>query len=230
MPAGNSFNELIHLTDREIKILIREVDQKDLICSLKGTRKDLRDKFLNNMSERVRRFIEEEIKLVKPKPEEVKKVRESMVQQIVQLAEKGRITWPPVEKPTSRSKTRRQPSKKDLAAYRRLKQQVQRHPLTELSYDKVNILFVSLSEISRREGIAALENVAQDMLDPFLKDAVQLVVDGTEPGLIMDILETWMESLLHEQKRKYQKVIEGAMAIQAGDNPRIVEHKLEVIY
>ena len=43
-------------------------------------------------------------------------------------------------------------------------------------------------------------------------------------------LETWMESLLHEHKRRYQKMIEGVLAVQAGDNPRIVEHKLSVIY
>ena len=55
-------------------------------------------------------------------------------------------------------------------------------------------------------------------------------MDGTEPDLIMDILETWLQSLENEYKRKHQKVIEGIMSIQSGDNPRIVEHKLSVIY
>ena len=62
MPASLSFNDLIRLTDREIQILMREVDQKDLVCSLKGSRRDLRGKILGNMSARVRHFIEEEIR------------------------------------------------------------------------------------------------------------------------------------------------------------------------
>ena len=76
----------------------------------------------------------------------------------------------------------------------------------------------------------ALESVAQGTADPFIKAAVQLAVDGTDPALIMDILKSWMESLLHEQETKYKKVIEAIMAIQSGDNPRIVGFKLEVIY
>ena len=55
-------------------------------------------------------------------------------------------------------------------------------------------------------------------------------IDGTAPDLIMDILKSWMESLLHEQETKYKKVIEAIMAIQSGDNPHIVGFKLEVIY
>lgn len=230
MPAGNSFNDLTRLTDREIQMFLREVDHTDLVCSLKGARKDLKGKFLSNMSERTRRFIEEEVKLVKPKSEDVKEVRERIVQQIEHLAGQGQITWPPLEKPASRSKTKAgKPSKQYLDGQRRLKQQVKKS-LSELSYDEMNSLFVAMAERARKEGILALESVAQGITDPFMKDGVQLAVDGTEPALIADILETWMGSLLHEQKRKYQKVIEGIMSIQQGDNPRIVGHKLEVLY
>jgi flagellar motor component MotA len=63
-----------------------------------------------------------------------------------------------------------------------------------------------------------------------MKSAIHLMVDGTEPDLIMDILKTWMNSLLHEQEVKYLKVIEGIKAVQHGDNPRIIEKKLEVLY
>jgi len=230
MSVNNPFNDIVRLTDREVQALMRECDQKDVVVSLKGTRKDLREKFLSNLSTRVRRFIEEEVKRIKPKPEEVKEARERIGKQIVALAEQGHVTWPLPEKPASRAKAKRKkPSKKYLDTQRRLKRQVQR-PLSELSFDEIKHIFVGLGERARREGILALESLGQSMTDPFLKDAVQLAVDGTEPDLIMDILETWMESLLHEQKRKYQKVIEGIMAIQSGDNPRIIGHKLEVLY
>ena len=160
MPANSSFNDIIRLTDREIQILMREVDQKDLVCSLKGSRKDLREKFLSNMSERVRTYIEEEMKFSKPRPEEVKEVRQRIVQQVVQLAEQGHITWPLVDKPASRPKRKaKKPGKQYLNEQRRLKKQVQRS-LSELSHDEINSIFVGLGERARRQGILALENLA----------------------------------------------------------------------
>lgn len=102
--------------------------------------------------------------------------------------------------------------------------------LAQMSFGEVNALFTDMAEMARRRGILALEQFTDKMDDPFLKQRIRLAVDGTEPDLILDLLETWMESLVHEQKRKYQKAIEGIMAIQSGDNPRIVEHKLSVIY
>ena len=99
-----------------------------------------------------------------------------------------------------------------------------------MSYDHINALFTDLAAMARHSGILALGPFTDRMADPFLQEGIRLAVDGTEPDLIMDLLESWMESLLHEQKRKYQKVIEGIMAIQSEDNPRIVGRKLEVIY
>ena len=99
-----------------------------------------------------------------------------------------------------------------------------------MAYEQIDQMFRTLAEVARREGILALETYAEKMDDPFMRFAFRLAVDGTEPDLIMDILETWLQSLENEYKRKHQKVIEGIMSIQSGDNPRIVEHKLSVIY
>jgi len=49
---------------------------------------------------------------------------------------------------------------------------------------------VDFAEQARREGILALEARAADIKDDFLKKGIQLAVDGTEPDLIKDILET----------------------------------------
>ena len=53
---------------------------------------------------------------------------------------------------------------------------------------------VGFAETARREGILALEQAIEDGDDVFLTSGVRLAVDGTEPDLIMDILET---ELLH---------------------------------
>lgn len=162
---------------------------------------------------------------------------------------------------------------------------------------------VGFAETARREGILALEQAVEEANDAFLSGGIRLAVDGTEPDLIMDILETELRYIeeRHNQSAEMiaraaemapafgmigtlvglvlmlkdmsdpaaigpamavallttlygsiianvflnpiaaklkiyskeeilskQMIIEGIMAIQQGDNPRIVEHKLSV--
>ena len=60
------FSDLVKLTDREIQVLLKEVDQKDLIIALKAADQDLKDRILANMSDRVRSFVEEEMEYLGP--------------------------------------------------------------------------------------------------------------------------------------------------------------------
>ncbi len=55
--------------------------------------------------------------------------------------------------------------------------------------ETINLL-VGFSEKARREGLLALEADAQDLQDEYLKKGIRLVVDGTDPELVKDILET----------------------------------------
>lgn len=47
-----------------------------------------------------------------------------------------------------------------------------------------------LALAARKEGLLALEEMAQSMEDPFLKKGILLIVDGTDPELVRSILET----------------------------------------
>ena len=49
---------------------------------------------------------------------------------------------------------------------------------------------IDLSNVARKEGLLALEEAADDIQDPFLKKGIMLVVDGTDPELVRQILET----------------------------------------
>jgi chemotaxis protein MotA len=162
-------------------------------------------------------------------------------------------------------------------------------------------LLVNFAEMARREGLLALDDELQQVDDEFTRKGLQLVVDGTDPELVREILETEMDAmaqrhsmgasvfekaggfgptlgitgtvmgLIHvlenlsrpatlgpsissafiatlygvgsanvvylpvahklkflsslEQELRYM-TLEGVLAIQAGDNPRIVESKL----
>jgi chemotaxis protein MotA len=50
-------------------------------------------------------------------------------------------------------------------------------------------LLVSLAEQARREGLLALDAQLSEIEDDFTRKGLQLVVDGTDPELVRDILE-----------------------------------------
>ena len=161
---------------------------------------------------------------------------------------------------------------------------------------------VGYAEKARREGLLALEDEVLKMDDPFLKKGVQLAIDGTDPELVREIMETdiqflgtrhheganlfgtmggfaptlgvigtvsglvhmlanlsdpgsmgpsiaaafiatlygvcsanllflplgnKLKAISHEEVLVREIMMEGVLAIQAGDNPRIVEEKLK---
>ncbi|WP_040952478.1 flagellar motor protein [Gorillibacterium massiliense] len=68
---------------------------------------------------------------------------------------------------------------------------------------------VEMATIARREGVLALEQRAQDNPNPFLKEGLMMVVDGTDPELTRQILELEMDALEHEHEG-YAKIFESA--------------------
>jgi chemotaxis protein MotA len=54
---------------------------------------------------------------------------------------------------------------------------------------------VRLARVARSEGLLALENSLDEIHDPFLQKAIQLVVDGTDPEVLRDVLSTELEQL-----------------------------------
>src|SRR6201990_190252 len=49
---------------------------------------------------------------------------------------------------------------------------------------------VGYAESARRDGLLALDEVTSTIEDPFTRKGLQLVVDGTDPDLVADILES----------------------------------------
>ena len=70
---------------------------------------------------------------------------------------------------------------------------------------------VRFAEIARRDGILALENVANQVDDKFLQKGIQLAVDGTDPEQIDEIMNTEM-MMIEERHAAGKKVFEVAGA------------------
>lgn len=56
---------------------------------------------------------------------------------------------------------------------------------------------VEWSNVSRKQGLLALENSVENEPDPFLKKGLQLLVDGAEPDTIRTVLEVSVETQEH---------------------------------
>ncbi|MBI4567362.1 MAG: MotA/TolQ/ExbB proton channel family protein [Planctomycetes bacterium] len=54
---------------------------------------------------------------------------------------------------------------------------------------------VGFAEMARRDGILALQNVTDQIKDPFLVQGINLAVDGTDPEQILATMETEMKYL-----------------------------------
>src|SRR6202020_731303 len=54
---------------------------------------------------------------------------------------------------------------------------------------------VSLADKARREGLLALDALLPDIEDPFTRNALQLVVDGTDPEMVHTILEAEVDGM-----------------------------------
>jgi chemotaxis protein MotA len=68
---------------------------------------------------------------------------------------------------------------------------------TNQSFDVSGIITMlgNFSDKARREGILSLEAELGKIDDQFLKLGIQLIVDGTDPALVRDILETKIQTI-----------------------------------
>ena len=75
---------------------------------------------------------------------------------------------------------------------------VTRKAIFHKSIDSMDLVqqLVELAEIARRDGILALENSIENIDDAFLVRGIQMAVDGSDPEVIEQIMETEMENLI----------------------------------
>jgi len=69
---------------------------------------------------------------------------------------------------------------------------VLRVAFTEKSIEADDVIgtIINLAETARREGLLALEDAAYQLEDDFMQKGILLIVDGTDPELVRNIMET----------------------------------------
>jgi chemotaxis protein MotA len=62
-------------------------------------------------------------------------------------------------------------------------------------------LMVRFAQFARREGLLALDAELDNIQDPFLRTGIQSVVDGVDPEVVRDLLQTELQHLAQRHKR-----------------------------
>ena len=68
-------------------------------------------------------------------------------------------------------------------------------------HDDLIRLLVAFANKARRNGVVSLDADLQTIQDPFLKQAVMLAVDGTEPGDLRKIMQVSLDSITEGEER-----------------------------
>lgn len=77
----------------------------------------------------------------------------------------------------------------------------------EVSINNIIEEIINLANIARKEGLLSLEEYGEKLEDEFLKKGINLIVDGTDPELVRNILETEL-NFLTERHSQGQGVLE----------------------
>lgn len=87
---------------------------------------------------------------------------------------------------------------------------------------------VDLSRKAHKKGLLALEDNIQDIPVKFFQKALQLLLYGTEPMLLRDILENYIITGNFTGKELLERILilEGILDIQLGEYPWIIREKL----
>ncbi len=71
---------------------------------------------------------------------------------------------------------------------------------------------VDMANIARKNGLLALEDKVSGMDDPFMKNGVMLILDGTDPELVKNVMETEVY-FIDERHERYASIFDRGSAV-----------------
>ena len=88
-----TFDDILKLSDKDIRELIKEINKEDLIRSLKVAEQEMKDKIFGNMSSRAAEMLTEDIELMPPiRLSEVEEAQKKIIETAKRLESEGKIT------------------------------------------------------------------------------------------------------------------------------------------
>src|SRR4051812_20462661 len=86
------FEDIVHLDDRSVQLVLRQVNEAELALALKGVSESVRDKITSNLSTRAAETLIEEVELLGAvRLTQVEEAQQGVIRKIRQLEEQGQI-------------------------------------------------------------------------------------------------------------------------------------------
>ena len=99
-------------------------------------------------------------------------------------------------------------------------------PASRWKNQQMITFLVKATGIAHKGGLIALDGLSEKLDDEFLKQGLQLTVDGADTSIVREILESRKQTLVKELERRLDLVITGLDSLSHGDHPHIVEAKV----
>ena len=88
-----TFDDIVNLPDRDVQLVLREIDQKDLALALRGVGEDVREKLMGNLSSRAAELVRDDMETMGPQPKAVvEEAQSNIVAAVRRLEDAGQIT------------------------------------------------------------------------------------------------------------------------------------------
>ena len=197
------FKEPSERNDRIVQLALREIDMHVLAEAMVDMSPEEREIIFRNMSERACEFGKEEIGRIEKTVSVVRKAESRDFW--LQLLSRSAKHYPG----DSESLLQSPPDLK-----------------TETAEELVET-FTALGTSVRSNSLLKLEGAGERTTDPLLRLGFELIVDGTDPLLVREILERMKETTIADTRRHCEMIIEGILGIQSNEHPLLTQIKLK---
>src|SRR3954449_1056893 len=88
-----TFDDIVGLPDRDVQLVLREIDQKDLALALRGVDEAVSSKLMGNLSSRAAELVRDDMETMGPQPKSaVEEAQSNIVAAVRRLEDAGQIT------------------------------------------------------------------------------------------------------------------------------------------
>ena len=215
--AFKSLSEVVNFEDRAMQRILREMNFRDLALMLVGASDQLKEKVYRNVSGRLAERLKDDVEILSGVNESsTKEAADNFLETVNRLHDAGEITGKALSKKAK---------EKDIIQSVDF---LKKKSPSESSVDELVELFYQLALKGRKHGLLSFESDVEKIDDDILLTGLQLIVDGTAPEIVSQILQRKLKTHIRKIETKYEMIGEGVLSIQAGDHPRLVREKMKV--
>jgi len=214
-----TIEDLNRMDDRSIQLVLRDVDQKDVVLALMDMKEPTRNRVMANLSRRAAAIVKDDMALagkVDEKP--IGEACARIVNVLKRLVDMGEIT---VQEGPSR--TTSDPIRSQTVIESNV--EIGETPPGQRDLEGLVRYLQALARKSRCVGLLGIEPNVDRIDEELLRIGLEMVVDGTDYAVLDGILRERRKNLLAQYEQRLDMIITAVDAISAGDSPSIMEAK-----